>query len=218
MTRPDVSGRSDRAAAATPPNGHRPRRSIRRAARHTQPPVWRHLVLGRSSNRRTLPRDDPSDSTADSYSLATVPGVEEPNYGAGQPGEKPAGSGAGGTENLRRTTLRGGAYLAGRELAGMAVRVLGVVVVTRQIGPHSYGVYAGAAAFAAVVANIGQMGRRSISFGSRRSRLAGPTTRCSRSSSPCRSPRSPFRWGCRPSPSNCAPLPLRASRSSACSW
>ena len=54
--------------------------------------------------------------------------------------------------------MRGGAYLAGRELAGMALRVLGVVVVTRQIGPHSYGVYAGAAAFAAVIANVGQMG------------------------------------------------------------
>jgi len=40
----------------------------------------------------------------------------------------------------------------------MVVRVLGVVLVTREIGPHSYGVYAGAAAFIIVVGTVAQMG------------------------------------------------------------
>jgi O-antigen/teichoic acid export membrane protein len=79
-----------------------------------------------------------------------VPGAGAPSEGQGTDG--------GGTENLRRTTLQGGAYLAVREVIGMVVRVLGVIIVTRKIGPHSYGIYAGAAAFVVVVASIAQMG------------------------------------------------------------
>ena len=87
-----------------------------------------------------------------------VPSPDEPDPGARGSSEGPGASESGGTENLRRKTLQGGAFLAVREVGGMVIRVLGIVIVTRQIGPHDYGVYAGAAAFAAVVASITQMG------------------------------------------------------------
>ncbi len=59
---------------------------------------------------------------------------------------------------MRRTTLKGGAYLAVREMVGMGIRFLGVVIVTRQIGPHAFGTYSGAAAFIAVAVLLSQMG------------------------------------------------------------
>jgi O-antigen/teichoic acid export membrane protein len=74
------------------------------------------------------------------------------------PADGPAASAEERSANLRERTLHGGAYLAARELVGMVVKVLGVVVVTREIGPHSYGVYAGAAAFTIVVGTVAQMG------------------------------------------------------------
>lgn len=60
--------------------------------------------------------------------------------------------------NLRNSALQGGAYLAVREVVGMGLRVMGVVIVTRRIGPHSFGIYSGAAAFIAVVITVAQMG------------------------------------------------------------
>jgi O-antigen/teichoic acid export membrane protein len=65
---------------------------------------------------------------------------------------------SGQNQNLRDSALQGGAYLAVRELVGMAIRVVGVVVVTRVVGPREFGIYSGAAAFAAVVITIAQMG------------------------------------------------------------
>jgi len=61
-------------------------------------------------------------------------------------------------ESLRDTALRGGSYLVGRELVGMAIRILGVVVVTRLIGPRDFGIYSGAAAFIVVAVTMAQMG------------------------------------------------------------
>ena len=40
----------------------------------------------------------------------------------------------------------------------MGIRFLGVVIVTRQIGPHAFGTYSGAAAFIAVAVLLSQMG------------------------------------------------------------
>ncbi len=59
---------------------------------------------------------------------------------------------------LARLAVRGGAYLVGREAIGMAVRLAGVVVTVRIIGPSAYGIYAAAAAFVLVVAILAQMG------------------------------------------------------------
>jgi O-antigen/teichoic acid export membrane protein len=63
-----------------------------------------------------------------------------------------------GETSLRSSAIQGGAYLAAREVAGILVRSLGIVVVTRLIGPSSYGIYAAAAAFALVIATGAQMG------------------------------------------------------------
>lgn len=54
--------------------------------------------------------------------------------------------------------ISGGAYLVGREAIGMVIRLLGVVVVVREMGPSSYGLYAAAAAYVLVVATVAQMG------------------------------------------------------------
>ncbi len=59
---------------------------------------------------------------------------------------------------LRTSAIQGGAYLAAREVVGIALRAGGIVVVTRLIGPSAYGVYSAAAAFAALIAAVAQMG------------------------------------------------------------
>lgn len=59
---------------------------------------------------------------------------------------------------LRERTLRGGGYLVGREAVGMAVRLVGVILTVRAIGPASYGIYSAATAFVAVVTVVAQMG------------------------------------------------------------
>jgi PST family polysaccharide transporter len=62
------------------------------------------------------------------------------------------------SQPLRQLAIRGGAYLLGREAAGMVIRLAGLVIVLRLIGPSSYGIYAGAAAFTLVVTTLAQMG------------------------------------------------------------
>ncbi len=59
---------------------------------------------------------------------------------------------------LRGVALAGGGYLALREGLGMLIRLGGVVVVTRLIGPHNYGIYVAAAAFVTLVASAAQLG------------------------------------------------------------
>jgi O-antigen/teichoic acid export membrane protein len=62
------------------------------------------------------------------------------------------------SQPLRQLAVRGGAYLVGREGIGMVIRLAGVVLTLRLIGPSSYGIYAGAAAFTLVVTSMAQMG------------------------------------------------------------
>lgn len=59
---------------------------------------------------------------------------------------------------LGQLAVRGGGYMVGREAIGMVIRLVGVVLVVRLIGPTSYGIYSGAAAFVLFVANFSQMG------------------------------------------------------------
>jgi PST family polysaccharide transporter len=59
---------------------------------------------------------------------------------------------------LGQLAVRGGGYLVGREAIGMLIRLAGVVLVVRLIGPGPYGIYSGAAAFVLFVATFAQMG------------------------------------------------------------
>ncbi len=63
-----------------------------------------------------------------------------------------------GPAPLRNLAVRGGIYLVGREGVGMVIRLAGVVLTLRWIGPHAYGIYSGAAAFVLVVTVLAQMG------------------------------------------------------------
>src|SRR5829696_7620278 len=46
--------------------------------------------------------------------------------------------------NLRTRVLRGGIYLYVRQGLGVAIGVIGVILLTRTIGPEAYGLYAAA--------------------------------------------------------------------------
>ncbi len=59
---------------------------------------------------------------------------------------------------LRAQALRGGAFLVGRETAGIAIRLVGVLVLTRLIGPANFGIYSGAAAVVTVLTVLAQLG------------------------------------------------------------
>jgi O-antigen/teichoic acid export membrane protein/GGDEF domain-containing protein len=71
------------------------------------------------------------------------------------PPDAPSGETQG---SLREVAVRSGAYLAGREGVGMVVRLAGLVVVVRQIGPSAFGIYSAAAAFVFFAAALAQMG------------------------------------------------------------
>jgi O-antigen/teichoic acid export membrane protein len=73
---------------------------------------------------------------------------------------------------LRQIALRSGAYLAGREAAGMVVRLVGVAIVVRQIGPSAFGIYSAAVLFALFVTGLAQMGAEVYLI-----RLPGPPDR-----------------------------------------
>jgi O-antigen/teichoic acid export membrane protein len=62
------------------------------------------------------------------------------------------------SHGLRQLSLGGGAYLLGRESTGIIIRLAGVLLVTRIIGPYNYGLYASAAAFVALLASLAQLG------------------------------------------------------------
>jgi hypothetical protein len=81
--------------------------------------------------------------------------VTDSDQGLEPPGEpdNPAAFGS-----LRRLTVRGGAYLTAREGIGGLIRLGGVTIVVRVLGPSSYGIYSGAAIFAALGAMLAQGG------------------------------------------------------------
>jgi O-antigen/teichoic acid export membrane protein len=59
---------------------------------------------------------------------------------------------------LRKLAVRGGAYLVGREALGVFIRLAGVLITLRVIGPSNYGIYVAAAAFTLVATSVAQMG------------------------------------------------------------
>jgi O-antigen/teichoic acid export membrane protein len=62
------------------------------------------------------------------------------------------------TFGLRGSVLRGGAFLFGRQVASMCLSVIGIVVVTRVIGPESYGAYTTALGVSQYVQTLCQTG------------------------------------------------------------
>jgi O-antigen/teichoic acid export membrane protein len=61
-------------------------------------------------------------------------------------------------QSLSKLAVRGGAYLVGREGIGMVIRLVGVVITLRLIGPAAFGLYSGALAFTVVVTTVVQLG------------------------------------------------------------
>ncbi len=62
------------------------------------------------------------------------------------------------TDSISSSAVRGASFLFGREAIGSVVRLVGVVITVRVLGPSDYGIYSAAAAFMAVVVTIAQMG------------------------------------------------------------
>jgi O-antigen/teichoic acid export membrane protein len=60
--------------------------------------------------------------------------------------------------SLRERLLQGGAYLAAREVAGIGVRLGGVLLLTRLLGPAEFGIYAGPAAIVTFLGFVAQWG------------------------------------------------------------
>lgn len=60
--------------------------------------------------------------------------------------------------NLRREGFRGGVVLGSREAVGIVVRLAGVLVLTRLIGPSAYGIYAGCLAVVYLLTTAAQLG------------------------------------------------------------
>ncbi len=71
-----------------------------------------------------------------------------------QPTERAKQGGA----NLRGRAIRGGAFIAVRQALGMVLSLIGVLFVTRIIGPAEYGLFAAAFGIVAFLANIGTWG------------------------------------------------------------
>jgi O-antigen/teichoic acid export membrane protein/GGDEF domain-containing protein len=71
-----------------------------------------------------------------------------------QPGEVERG----GSGSLRDAALRSGAYLMVREAVGVVIRLGGLVLVMRRIGPADFGVYSAAAAYVLFPTTLAQMG------------------------------------------------------------
>ncbi len=63
-----------------------------------------------------------------------------------------------GPISLRSEVYRSGRFLVGRQFVGMAVKMAGILVVTRLIGPQAYGLYAAVAAFGAVLSTVAIFG------------------------------------------------------------
>ena len=60
--------------------------------------------------------------------------------------------------NLKAQVLQGGAYLAARQTASIVIGLVGVILLTRMIGPTNYGLAAGAVGIIAMLGRIGTFG------------------------------------------------------------
>ncbi len=60
--------------------------------------------------------------------------------------------------NLRRIILKDGVYLAVRQLLGIVISLVGVILITRAIGPGNYGLYAAALGIVGYASNLAGLG------------------------------------------------------------
>lgn len=60
--------------------------------------------------------------------------------------------------SLSKVAIRSGGYIVRREGIGMVIRLVGVVITVREIGPGPYGIYSAALAFVSVAVIFAQMG------------------------------------------------------------
>ncbi len=60
--------------------------------------------------------------------------------------------------SLRGQVYRSGRFLVARQLTGMVIKMVGILVVTGLIGPEAYGLFAAAAALAAVLSTVAIFG------------------------------------------------------------
>src|SRR5471032_2970522 len=63
-----------------------------------------------------------------------------------------------GRQGLRVKIFAGGALLIGRQLISMALSIVGLLVITRIIGPAAYGPYVAALGICQYAQNLGQAG------------------------------------------------------------
>lgn len=66
--------------------------------------------------------------------------------------------GDGPGDSLKAKAVRGGAYLMVRQIVGAVIRALGLLVLTRALGPTEFGRYAGPLAIVSVVAAVARLG------------------------------------------------------------
>jgi O-antigen/teichoic acid export membrane protein len=86
-------------------------------------------------------------------SLAVGSAVEEDGRA---PRTEPSGQPA--SAPLGQVAVKSGTYLVAREAVGMVIRLVGIVITVRAIGPRAYGIYAGAAAYVLFMSAFAQMG------------------------------------------------------------
>src|SRR5271169_4592102 len=60
--------------------------------------------------------------------------------------------------SLRKLILRGGGILYVRQVISIALNLLGILVITRVIGPEGYGAYAAASGIYLFVESLGEAG------------------------------------------------------------
>ena len=60
--------------------------------------------------------------------------------------------------SLRETALKGGMFLAGRQALGMALGLIGIVLITRIIGPQQYGFFAACVAILGYIRSFASLG------------------------------------------------------------
>ncbi|MDR3423653.1 MAG: oligosaccharide flippase family protein [Alphaproteobacteria bacterium] len=61
-------------------------------------------------------------------------------------------------QGLKERVLKGGVFLVGREIISMGLSLIGVLMITRIIGPERYGAYAAALGIYQYIQNLGQAG------------------------------------------------------------
>jgi O-antigen/teichoic acid export membrane protein len=96
--------------------------------------------------------------TAKTISKPDLPGGQDRLTDSGQAEEvKPESAGGHDEMALRRRGLHSGVQLAVREVLGLAIRLGGLLLLTRVLGAESYGVYAGAAALIMLLTFVAQL-------------------------------------------------------------